>query len=475
MKRTFALGPAMAGKLVVIEVNGTHLTLLQKQPDGAAKRREKDYKSEADARAECERLVKDLTSHGYTEQSASRSGASKPVPSGRKSTPAADPDEIAVRPLLDDDAPSRGAEPVLPRLATVPGAARAASDTPKKKAGGKKKKKKKAGNPDALDKRVLAAVAAVGLGFAGLVGYFVYDAFLKPATIVGKWQGSMVEFETGGPMSYAKYALLLDEKKNASLTLQEKITSNGTYSLKGNRLMLMLKDEDGAEVDKEYKVSLGRATLDLMDPSRGKLIVQLIRFREAPVIAKAAPKINAPNASGVAEGDATNDAALASVEFAPKDNAFKLHFPKGWQSDTGSRPDNTYSWASFTDGSATIKVVADIQGSLMSGSDSAGQHEEGSELAPVHTAHALYEKVASDEFSDYKESKPTLFKGSKLGEGRVSLFTASGGGLFGSKLRGYRVTLLTNDRRVSVLCSCSEKEFAKVKPTFLAVCRSVAR
>ncbi len=48
-------------------------------------------------------------------------------------------------------------------------------------------------------------------------------------------------------------------------------------------------------------------------------------------------------------------------------------------------------------------------------------------------------------------------------------------GLFGSKLRGYHVTLLTRDRRVTILCHCPEKEFAKLKPTFLAVCRSLSR
>ena len=68
-----------------------------------------------------------------------------------------------------------------------------------------------------------------------------------------------------------------------------------------------------------------------------------------------------------------------------------------------------------------------------------------------------------------------MFKGARIGEGRISEFTASGGTLFKSKLRGYHVTLLTNDRRVSILCQCPDKEFAKFKPTFLAVCRSLSR
>ena len=95
-------------------------------------------------------------------------------------------------------------------------------------------------------------------------------------------------------------------------------------------------------------------------------------------------------------------------------------------------------------------------------------------MAPVHRAHELYKRTASEEYSDYKEGKPALFKGSQLGEGRIAAFTASGGFL-GGKIRGYRVTLLTNNRRISVLCECPSGDFAKMKPTFLAVCRSIGR
>ena len=173
--------------------------------------------------------------------------------------------------------------------------------------------------------------------------------------------------------------------------------------------------------------------------------------------------------------DKAADASLASVAFSPKDGAFKLRYPPGWESDTGSRPDNTYSWATFTKDSSKIQVYADVAGSLMSGSDSAQPHEEGDESAPVHIAHELYKKTAGEEFTDFLDSKPAVFKGSELGEGRISQFTASGGGLFGSKLRGYHVTLLSRDRRVTILAHCPEKDFPKQKATFLAVCRSFSR
>jgi len=75
----------------------------------------------------------------------------------------------------------------------------------------------------------------------------------------------------------------------------------------------------------------------------------------------------------------------------------------------------------------------------------------------------------------YREGEPATFKGSTLGEGRIAGFTASGGGVFGSKIRGLRVTLLTNDRRISILCEAPAALFEKLKPTFLATCRSLAR
>ena len=218
-----------------------------------------------------------------------------------------------------------------------------------------------------------------------------------------------------------------------------------------------------------------------MDPATGKLAVQLIRFRDPPVIGKKPEKASSRSspstlAADLEKIDTAEDEKLASVEFSPKDGAFKVRHPKGWQPDTGSRPDNLYSWASFTHDSAKIEVRADVKGSLMSGSDSRGDSTRKAarwrrSIVPTSSTR----RRPADDFSDYKESKPEVFKGSALGEGRISQFTATESGLFGSKLRGYHVTLLTRDRRITVLCQCHEKELAKLKPTFLAVCRSVSR
>lgn len=476
--RRFTLGPAPERKIVVIDVNGTNLVVLRVKPDGTTRRQSQELPSEAAARAAVDRLAGELISRGYSELAASGTSVKKTrAIVGQIDTPADVDDSDQGLPVDLVEAANETIRPMLPRLAKATAAQPTAGvpPRPRKKQGGKKRK---TAETDGLDKRVLAGVAAVGLLLLAGLGYMAYDAFLKPPSIVGTWRGSNVDYEIGGMITHTECDLILDEKQRASISFGGE-ASVGTYSFKGNTLRLTLKGEEGETSEREYKVVLGRATLDLNEPETGKRIVQLIRFREPPVVGQAragrpdAPTDVAPKDAG--QGDVSTDAKLASVEFSPKDGAFKLKYPPGWESETGSRPDNMYSWAKFTRGSATVQVYADTAGSLMSGSDSAGQYEEGSELAPVHRAHEIYVKTASEEFSDFVDSKPAVFKGPQTGEGRISLFTASAGGLFGSKLRGYHVTFLSRDRRVTILCHCPEKEFPGLKPTFLAICRSMAR
>ncbi len=488
--RTFTLGTAADDRTIVtIERQGSLLLISQMKPDGTARRGRKEFATEDEARAEVDRMAAEMTADGYLERRPAGSKSSRPAATRPKA-----PDENLLSALAngDDVEADAASSPVLARRGG-PATTDVAAPKPKTKKKKKAKGKGKTASEDGLDKRVIAAVVAFGLALVCGIGYVAYDALLKPPTIVGTWAGSMLDFEIGKPMVHTQYRLVLDDKKRAALTLQEKFTSTGTYAVKGDHLSLVLKDEgstgssddavagdDGNDnepatpAERQYRFVLHRSTLDLFDPGSGKKVVQLIRFREPPVVGGGGVKPpETPKTVAAGEIDKDADARLASVEFAPTDGAFRLKHPPGWASKTGSRPDNSYSWVKLTKGSAKIEVYADVQGSLISGSDSAQQHEEGSELAPVHVAHEAYRRTASEEFSDYKESAPSLFKGSGLGEGRIASFTASGG-LFGSKLRGYRVTLLTKNRRVSILCSCPSADFKAMEPTFLAVCRSVS-
>ena len=45
----------------------------------------------------------------------------------------------------------------------------------------------------------------------------------------------------------------------------------------------------------------------------------------------------------------------------------------------------------------------------------------------MHVAHEHGKRTTAEAFSNYNESKPAVFKGARLGEGRISQFSASTG------------------------------------------------
>ncbi len=483
--RRFSLGEAADRKVVVIELQGKSLTVTRVKPDGTSSRQEQAFPAEAVAKAAADKLAGELLARGYREHGGKKSApaaataarpASRPAPRPSPAPPS-EPEGLG---LFDDLESVESSSPPLARLAPRPEAA-APSDAPKKKKKAGKKKGKGPKNPDALDKRVLAAVAAVGLLIVGGAGYMMYDLFLKPASIVGVWKGSMVEHEIGHSLSHTSYALTLDAAKHASMSINGENLGSGTYSVKGGRLTLKLKDEEGEESERQYKIKLDRAALSLIDPDSNKLLVDLVRqFHEPESPAAGKAKAAATAKALVDDGDKTvnpdADRALASVEMSAKDGAFRLRHPPGWETQTGGKADNTYSYILLDKGAAKITVYADITGALVSGADSsnASDFEEGSPFAPVHKAHEHYAKNGTGELSDYQESEPEVFKDSKFGEGRISVFTASAG-MFGGKFKGYHATVMMNrDRRISVLAYGPAEDFPKLRATYLAVCRSLS-
>lgn len=482
--RRFSHGDAAARKVVTIELRGQTLLVVRLKPDGTSTRQEQALPSEAVAKAVADKLAGELLAKGYREHGGKKTA---PPPSANGSRPAPPPRPRPAAPPPEPDGPNifddlelvESSAPPLARLAPLP---QAASEAPAKKKAGKKKKKKGKGpkNPDALDKRVLAAVAAVGLLIVGGVGYMGYDMFLKPASIVGVWKGSMVEHEIGRSLSHTSYSLTLDASKHASMSIDDHDMGSGVYSVKGNRLTLKLKDEEGEESERDFKFKVDTASLSLIDPDSNKLLVDLVRqFREPDSPAAGKAKAAAAAKELVDDGDmkvdADADKALASVEMSAKDGAFRLRHPPGWETQTGGKADNTYSYILLDKGAAKIAVYADVTGSLISGADSAnaGDFEEGSPFAPVHKAHEHYAKTGTEELGEYQESEPKVFKDSGFGEGRISVFTASAG-MFGGKLKGYHATVMNRDRRISAMAYGPAEDFPKLRATYLAVCRSLS-
>jgi hypothetical protein len=293
--RKFTLGSGTDRKTVVIELSGQRMSVVQTMADASTKRSEREFESAAEAQSASEKMARELISRGFAESAA---GSPKPGNTGTaipKPAAAVREREAALRNRAFDDVEATAAT-LPPRLGAAPSVKLSDSDAPqKKKKTGGKKKKKKGQRGDELDKRVLFGVGAVGVAFLGLIAFIVYDMFIKPPTIVGVWQGGMVEHEISRSLTLTQYGLILDDKRRASFTLQrvgmeEPATMVGTYAVKGDRLKLSVSDEDGDQSEFEYKISLGRVTLELYDLESGKLLVQLIRFREPPVVKPLAPR-----------------------------------------------------------------------------------------------------------------------------------------------------------------------------------------
>jgi len=168
----------------------------------------------------------------------------------------------------------------------------------------------------------------------------------------------------------------------------------------------------------------------------------------------------------------------APTAFAPYDSAdgrFSCDYPKGWEVEKGAgKQEAMYSYAKFRAGGAEISVDADFAGSLFGDMAKAGAGGAGTDAeSPVARVHVnpIKLKQLKDEFSNYQEREAKSFQSKGMGEGRRSMFTADQ--TFGGKTFGYRATLLTGDRRITVLCTCPGGNWTTLKPAFEKVISSL--
>jgi len=151
---------------------------------------------------------------------------------------------------------------------------------------------------------------------------------------------------------------------------------------------------------------------------------------------------------------------------------FACDYPKGWQTEGGGKPDSPNSWAKFSSGNALINVTADFAGSLFGDMAKASGSAFGeSAEPPVAKVHPMGERHMKEEFNDYKEREPKAFQSKGMGEGRRSTFIAKQ--TLGGKVYGYRATLLSGDRRITVVCTCNATSWQALKPSFERVISSV--
>jgi hypothetical protein len=155
-----------------------------------------------------------------------------------------------------------------------------------------------------------------------------------------------------------------------------------------------------------------------------------------------------------------------------KDGNFKIQYPAGWQVESGGK--GSYASASFTSGKAQVLVSTSLAGSLMGSMAESGMLKMTNpnvpaHLPPVAAVHEAEKQPFQDDQSVQEQEAVVVQTG--LGEGRKAEFRGTNG--FGGETRGYRVTTLSRDYRIRVVCQCSAADWDALKPSFDKIIESL--
>jgi hypothetical protein len=164
-------------------------------------------------------------------------------------------------------------------------------------------------------------------------------------------------------------------------------------------------------------------------------------------------------------------APTAFVAYNSPDGRFSCDYPKGWEASGGGKAESPMSWAKFTSGNAEIRVDTDLAGSLHADIAKSGAAMSGDAEPPVAKIHPMGIRHMKDEYGNYEERDAKSFKSKGFGEGRKAIFIASGG--LGGKTFGYRATLLSGDRRITIITACPATNWQILKPAFDKVVESL--
>ena len=164
-------------------------------------------------------------------------------------------------------------------------------------------------------------------------------------------------------------------------------------------------------------------------------------------------------------------APKAFVPYNSTDGRFSCDCPKGWEATGGGKPDKPISWAKFTAGNAEIRVDTDFAGSLFGDMAKAGSAMSGDSEPPAAKVHPL---------------------GRASHEGRVQQLPGARGqelpiqGIWrGTKVHFHRrrvvrqqdlrvpPTLLSGDRRITIITTCPATNWQALKPAFDTVIASL--
>lgn len=154
------------------------------------------------------------------------------------------------------------------------------------------------------------------------------------------------------------------------------------------------------------------------------------------------------------------------------DGLFALEYPEDWEAKGGGK--HGIQWAEFKKSGCVISIDSNVSGSVVAqGAEALSGAAEGDapidpklaeKLAPAAVAHEWIRKddARFENYKNYKEDEPTVIS-PPIGEGRKSLFTAS---MSGRKIKGYRITIPTNDKAIIIFAYAPDKEWDMVQGAY---------
>jgi hypothetical protein len=184
----------------------------------------------------------------------------------------------------------------------------------------------------------------------------------------------------------------------------------------------------------------------------------------------------------------------ASAKFEPPEKYVDIphgllplagQMPDGWKSSAGGGMRGIPIFVRITDGNESISIdIRETEGSSAKGKMKkailSGQEinqiggpptERIGEAPAVAGTHAYHKDVVMKNFSNYKESSGQSIE-TGFGEGLISDFTAEEG-LFHSKVKGCRASLVHANHQYSIVCKCPPAQFKDVRPVFEKIITSL--
>jgi hypothetical protein len=184
---------------------------------------------------------------------------------------------------------------------------------------------------------------------------------------------------------------------------------------------------------------------------------------------------------GIPQGGPSVRAPKSFKSFETPDKSVAGVGPSDWTKKRSTGLGGTIGGVAFAQGTAKINITADLAGSLMGDMAAAANAQisnvesvlpEGQAQAltkpPVEKLHEAGEADMEETFEGYTE-QPMKPLQSALGDARISEFTGkTQKDMFsqGYPAHGYRATILGGEKRVTVLCYCSDKDWKNLKPAF---------